>query len=72
MAKSRDEAVERLEEIMDWTGVSVLMGMLADIANGKADHLQSNWQDYAGARRWQRLANRLANMADSIDDPYTD
>lgn len=44
-----------LENLVDrWTMTEVLQGLGA-IAEAKADHLRSNWQDAASAREWLAL-----------------
>lgn len=66
---SRDDK-DDLEQILDRTGIKGLFEALAEIANDKEDHVQSNWQDSALAKRWSRLAAKFDKIAQSVDDPY--
>lgn len=51
--------IDELEQLVDSHGYAMLLEMLSDIAVAKADHLQSNWQDSAGAKHYLALASRL-------------
>ena len=66
---SRDDK-DDLEQILDRTGVKGLFEALAEIASEKEDHVQTNWQDSATAKRWSRLAAKFEKLAQSADDPY--
>ena len=59
-----------LETIMDRLGVHGLINTLADIADEKSEHLASNWQDPATAKRWHRVAHALRLFEKKVDDPY--
>lgn len=58
-----------IEEIIDHTSLSEVLGMLSSICYGKADHLQTNWQDYAAAKEWQKAA-RIIDSAQAKLPPY--
>lgn len=48
-----------LEELLDRQGPEVLIGMLNNICDLKAEHLRSNWQDPTSARKWTELSRKL-------------
>ena len=66
---SRDDK-DDLEQILDRTGVKGLFEALAEIASEKEDHIQTNWQDSAIAKRWSKLVAKFEKLAESVDDPY--
>ena len=39
--------------------VRAMLDALTDIANAKAEHVRSNWQDEPLAREWERIARKL-------------
>ena len=59
-------AMVELEGMVDKVGLSNVLYALAHIACAKADHLQSNWQDKAGAKAWQSDARKLDAFAARI------
>jgi hypothetical protein len=60
--------IERtLEDAVDSTSLAEVLGMLADICLGKAEHLESNWQDRASARVWERAAKVLNDAVNKVD-----
>jgi hypothetical protein len=56
------EAENTLEELVDKYTLESVLEMLATVCYGKADHLATNWQDYAAAKLWKHSA-RAADMA---------
>lgn len=48
-----------LEEIIDRQGLACTLGIMVDIAEGKARHVEENWQDKGLAQLWRRAALRL-------------
>ena len=48
-----------MEEFIDAYGITSLFDVIADIANGKADHLRENWQDEFNARDWDKVAKAI-------------
>lgn len=59
-----------LERIMDSLGMAELLAAIARIATEKQDHVASNWQDRALAKRWGAIAAQLEKLARNVDDPY--
>jgi hypothetical protein len=58
------EAEYVLEGIVDAFGLQNVLNGLACICSGKADHIESNWQDHRLAKRWERAAVHIMNAAD--------
>ncbi len=53
-----------LEDIVDKYSLSEVLGMLADICDGKGEHLESNWQDRVSAKFWYKASKVCAAAAD--------
>lgn len=64
---ARDEE-GTLEEWVDSHGMEAVIRSLETIADGKADHLRSNWQDERGARQWEKVAKELDRFAEKMKD----
>lgn len=64
--EDNSEAMLALEALVDQVGTRNVIFALAKIAQGKAEHLKSNWQDYAGAARWTRSASKLEACANKL------
>ena len=63
-------AQDTLEQFVDQFSMSTVISMLSDIANEKAEHVRSNWQDESLARQWERLAkvlDRSYNRVNKVD-----
>jgi hypothetical protein len=52
-----------LETLIDHNGIECVLTAISEIAELKADHIHSAWQDGGLARRWQVLAAALAETA---------
>lgn len=48
-----------LEGLVDKHGLSAVIDALIDICHGKAEHLESNWQDTHAAKEWTKAAKKL-------------
>lgn len=59
MPKLIQSQVNDLETLVDATSLADVLEALAEIANGKAEHLRANWQDTQGASLWERAARRI-------------
>ena len=59
-------AMVELETMVDKVGLSNVLYALSHIAGAKAEHLQVNWQDKAGARAWMNDARKLDAFAAKI------
>jgi len=53
---------EHLEQLIDAYGLPRLLAEMADIAYGKAEHVQSNWQDERLAKAWTKVGMELAAL----------
>jgi hypothetical protein len=53
----------QLEAIIDAAGMAEVLFVLAAIANEKAEHLATNWQDDAAATKWLNVSTRIENVA---------
>lgn len=51
----------QLEAAIDGFSLVEVLEALADICHGKAEHLESNWQDSATAKEWTKAAGLLAS-----------
>jgi Zn-dependent M32 family carboxypeptidase len=60
-----------LEALIDRYGARTVLEQFADIAYGKAEHLESNWQDKRSARNWSKLGQRLTKLVDWSRDVIT-
>lgn len=49
-----------LAAMVDRYGLSAVLNELANICNGKADHIATNWQDAPSAKFWERDARVIA------------
>jgi hypothetical protein len=58
--KPRAEIVEMMIDAM---GLHDFLDMVSQVADDKADHLESNWQDRPAATKWRRAAKRLSTIA---------
>jgi hypothetical protein len=57
----RDETA--LESIIDRQGLTVVLGMIANICTLKAAHIAEAWQDHRLAKKWQSASRRLDTAA---------
>ena len=53
------EAAEVLESLVDLHGLQAVLAELETICDQKAEHIATNWQDYALAKSWCRTARRI-------------
>lgn len=52
-----------IEEIIDCNSLAHVLDVIAEICQGKAEHLRVNWQDNAQAKAWERAGNKIARLA---------
>jgi hypothetical protein len=57
-----DDLQYQLEELIDKSNLVDVVEQLAQICRLKADHIESNWQDSALAKRWIKAANAIENV----------
>jgi hypothetical protein len=61
--------VHTLEDFIDRHGMKGVMDALARIADEKADHVRTNWQDEKTARTWERDARKADRLALKLENP---
>lgn len=68
MPKKRNPSglVEAVEALVDRTSVIEVLEALAEMADGKADHVAQNWGDRAQANAWTKASTILDRAAASI------
>jgi hypothetical protein len=57
---------EQLETMIDNATLDTVLDTLVDICHGKAEHLESNWQDRNAAKAWMRAAKRIDSARAAI------
>lgn len=55
-----------LEDLIDRHGLSAVLTALRDIAQAKAEHVRSAWQDAHTARAWERTARAIDKATPAI------
>lgn len=53
-----EEDAYALEVLVDRLGLRGVLGILAEVCQGKADHLRSNWQDDDRGKALGKLSTR--------------
>ena len=53
------EELLQLETLIDAVGIEAVLMGVSDICGEKADHIRTNWQDGALARRWDIVAGAI-------------
>lgn len=61
------EAMLALEAMVDKVGLRNVVYALAQIADAKAEHIHTNWQDHALAKKWENDASKLDAIAHRIN-----
>jgi hypothetical protein len=56
--------VETLEQVVDAVTLRATLRMLVDVCHGKAEHLNTNWQDPKMASVWEDAAKALDKAAE--------
>ena len=59
-------AKDQLESIIDSVGLAYAIELMSVVCGEKADHLESNWQDYSAAKDWTKDGNRLTMVASKL------
>jgi hypothetical protein len=65
--KSHVEIGHALEEIIDLTSLTEVLRAIETICYGKAEHLETNWQDHTAAKQWQKAGIRLDKAQAAIE-----
>jgi hypothetical protein len=60
------EYKDQLEQAIDHHGLPALLATLAEIANEKADHIESNWQDKPLARCWRTASAKIEGTSEAV------
>jgi len=63
-----DDLRDTLEMLVDRKGLAGVVEALAEIADEKAEHVRSNWQDEPLAKAWERDAWTLKKAAAKLED----
>jgi hypothetical protein len=58
-----NETRDHVESLIDQHGLRAIVELLAELCSTKADHIATNWQDYALEAAWNLEAARLINAA---------
>lgn len=58
---------EQLEGMIDKHGLQSVLESIAEICNGKGDHLRSNWQDEPAAKLWEKAARTVERAAGAVE-----
>jgi hypothetical protein len=61
------QELEQLERLIDQTSLSAVLDALQTICDGKAEHLQSNWQDAGAAKNWTRAGGSIYTLRARIN-----
>ena len=64
MSTHHQHVQDKLEELIDRTSFSQILLHLVYIANSKAGHIRSNYQDEELAKRWERAAKAVDSIVD--------
>jgi len=67
MPQITQDEVNTIESIIDRVGMAEFAETVTAIAHGKAEHLESNWQDKGMARVWNRIARRFDKLVPSLE-----
>lgn len=59
---------DKLEAMIDTYGLFAVLDALSGICGGKAEHIQSNWQDNHLAKAWERAEKACDSAASKILD----
>jgi len=71
MAKLDNHDKDTLEAMIDGASVCEVLAALAEICDGKAEHVLTNWQDKALAREWTATSKALTKAERAIEArPY--
>lgn len=68
MTKLTPDQIVDLEGLIDLTSLAAVLTALEEICDGKAEHLQANWQDPNAAREWDRAARKLSTCNASLPE----
>lgn len=58
----------KLEDIVDSIGLTETLQALVQICYGKAEHLESNWQDANSAKTWTKDAATIEKIIAKLNN----
>jgi hypothetical protein len=67
MSHIEQKEVEAIEAIIDRVGLAQVAEAISAIAAGKADHVQTNWQDKGLATTWTRIARKFDKLIPALE-----
>ena len=57
-----NELGNTIEEAIDQTSLTTVLGLIVRICEEKAEHIETNWQDRGLARLWGRIGVRIGKV----------
>jgi hypothetical protein len=63
------DMLDALERLVDKHGLGGVLWVLVEVCEQKAEHIRTNWQDKATARRWARAAAAIDQIINKGDLP---
>ncbi len=64
----KHQVQDHLETLTDKHSLCFILNCLAQISFEKSDHVQTNWQDDALAKQWEKVAVSIETIADKNDN----
>jgi hypothetical protein len=58
--------IKVLECMVDRCGMARVLEGLAEVCDLKAAHLRANWQDERSAKAWERDADAISKLGDTL------
>lgn len=62
-----NEALDAIEDLIDKHDLPRVLEAIAEICSAKADHVASNWQDYALEKQWNKRAELMLATRDKAE-----
>jgi hypothetical protein len=66
MPHIEQKEIDTIEAIIDRVGLTQVAEAISAIAAGKADHVQTNWQDKGLAQAWLRVARKFDKLIPAL------
>lgn len=67
MSELMQADVDLIEEMIDRVGMAKLTDAIVRIAEGKAIHVEENWQDRNLAKVWTRIARKFDKLVPALE-----
>lgn len=58
------EQTEQVEKLIDTLGLHNLLGTISVVCAEKAEHIETNWQDHALAKKWNAASTKIGKLYD--------